>query len=316
MFSPTRTYVTLLSAAFLIACVARSDPTTTPQAQPTYSWALDRLDQRSLPLSKKPFKTKATGKGVTIYFFDGGIAHHPDLEGRISDTAYAAFPEENGYACNSHGTAVAGAAAGTSWGVAKQARVVDVKIIQCSSGRGTLEGVALAAEWVIQRHEKTGGPSVVNWSFSVDTGKTVPLMLQVVGMLHNAGITVVIAAGNWDMDACRISPANAPGAIVVGSSTLKDEKAPLSAWGDCITVYAPGDSVPLPTVLYGVDTVIPWWGTSMSAGYVSGAAALYLETHPKARADDVYAYIHSQASPIIKTAYGNFGRLLFLNPRY
>ncbi len=116
---------------------------------------------------------------------------------------------------------------------------------------------------------------------------------------------MVVSAGNVEANACHIAPANAPGTIVVGASrvrkaigadSLLDERAPGTAYGPCIDIFAPGDSVLLPSYdLTGHANSQLWTGTSMSAGYVSGAIALYLESHPWATPDDVADYLHSAA---------------------
>src|ERR1051325_4031497 len=72
----------------------------------TFSFALDRT-----------YRHAGTGRGVTVYVFDGGIAaDHPELAGRVR-TGYTAFPDDPKI-CNPHGTAVAGAVAGATLGVA------------------------------------------------------------------------------------------------------------------------------------------------------------------------------------------------------
>src|SRR5437868_305151 len=85
----------------------------------TVSFALDRIDQRTLPLDRT-YRHYGTGKEVTVYVFDGGVmSSHPELEGRYR-RGFDAFPNEDRI-CNAHGTAVAGAVAGTTLGVAPQA---------------------------------------------------------------------------------------------------------------------------------------------------------------------------------------------------
>src|SRR5688572_10632690 len=56
----------------------------------TVSLALDRIDQRDLPLDRT-YRRRGTGQGVTVYVFDGGImATHPELAGRVRK-GYDAF---------------------------------------------------------------------------------------------------------------------------------------------------------------------------------------------------------------------------------
>jgi subtilisin family serine protease len=269
----------------------------------TVSLALDRIDQQSLPLDRT-YRHFGTGTGVTVYVFDGGILDtHPELAGRVRQ-GFNAFPNEE-HLCNAHGTAVAGAVAGTTLGVAPGAEIVDVKMVECRRLRGTIDAIVQGARWVLADHARhPERRAVANWSFIADTAATIPALDSAVTALTDAGIPVVVSAGNIEMNACRIAPANSPGAIVVGASRVRrigtdstarlvDARTPGTAFGSCLDVFAPGDSVLLPSIEGRVATTQLWTGTSMSAGYVSGAIALYLEAHPNATPAEVADHIRS-----------------------
>jgi subtilisin family serine protease len=289
----------------------------------TVSFALDRIDQRELPLDRT-YRRAGTGQGVTVYVFDGGVSpNHLELAGRVR-LGFTGFPDDPKI-CNPHGTAVAGAIAGTTLGVAPGAQIVDVKMVQCEKLRGTIKAIVDGAHWVIEDHKTHPGPAVANWSFIADTSARIPALDSAVAALHAAGIPVIVSAGNLDIDACHVSPGNAKGAFVVGASAVQssihdglvqweDHRAPGTAWGPCVDVYAPGDSVLLPS-LDNASTPISqlWNGTSMSAGYVSGAAALYLESHPKASPDEVGAALRDNATQnVVRDARAPVSRLLFV----
>jgi subtilisin family serine protease len=272
----------------------------------TVSFALDRIDQRELPLDQT-YRHYGTGSGVSVYVFDGGILDtHPELAGRVR-RGFDAFPNEE-HLCNAHGTAVAGAVAGTTLGVAPEAEIVDVKMVECRRLRGTIDAIVRGARWTIADHARhPERRAIANWSFIADTATNIPELDSAVASLRAAGIPVVVSAGNIEMDACRIAPANSPGAIVVGASRIRragvdanaavvDARAPGTAYGPCLHVFAPGDSVLLPSMEGSKQpTSQLWTGTSMSAGYVSGAIALYLEAHPAATPDGVADYISASA---------------------
>jgi len=296
-------------------------------ASRTVSLALDRIDQHQLPLDRT-YRHAGTGRGVTVYVFDGGVsADHPELAGRVR-RGYSAFPDDPAI-CNAHGTAVAGAIAGKSLGVAPEAEVVDVKMVQCEKLRGTIRGIVEGARWVIDDHKKyPGTPAVANWSFIADTAARIPALDSAVTALRAAGIPVIVSAGNLDINACRVSPGNAEGTIVVGASSLMrdsdraineplDRRAPGTAWGPCVDIYAPGDSVLLPSLDKDRSPTVQLWnGTSMSAGYVSGAAALFLEAHPDATPDDVGAHLKQSATKnVVREARSPFSRMLYVGPR-
>lgn len=300
------------AAVGVVASAGRSVPGAasepTPSALPvltaltearTVSLALDRIDQHDLPLDRT-YRHFGSGRGVTVYVFDGGVMEtHPELAGRVR-RGFDAFPGEVGL-CNAHGTAVAGAVAGRTLGVAPEAQVVDVKMVECRRMRGSIDAIVRATEWVLADHARHPGErAVANWSFIADTAAAVQALDTAVTRLRAAGIPVIVSAGNVELDACRISPGNAPGVVVVGASrvrrvtesTVTDARAPHTAFGPCIDVFAPGDSVLLPGLdPSGVAITQLWTGTSMSAGYVSGAAALYLEANPGATVDEVRAHI-------------------------
>jgi subtilisin family serine protease len=294
----------------LVASAGRSIRTTVPIAYMearTVSFALDRIDQHTLPLDRL-YKHFGSGRGITVYVFDGGVMEtHPELVGRVR-RGFDAFPNE-AHLCNAHGTAVAGAIGGVTLGVAPDVEIVDIKMVECSRMRGTIDAIVRGAAWVIEdaaRHP--GRRAIANWSFIADTSSGIPALDSAVKALREAGIPVVVSAGNVEMDACRIAPGNAPGALVVGASRvhrtderiegpLADERAPGTAYGRCIDVFAPGDSVLLPSMdSRHRATEQLWTGTSMAAGYVSGAIALFLEAHPYATPDAVTDHVLATAS--------------------
>jgi subtilisin family serine protease len=289
----------------------------------TVSLALDRIDQRDLPLDRT-YRRRGTGQGVTVYVFDGGImASHPELAGRVRK-GYDAF-DGDGDVCNAHGTAVAGAIAGKTLGVAPEARIVDVKMVECSKLRGTIKAIVDGANWVIADHRKHGGPAVANWSFIADTASRIPGLDSAVAALRAEGIAVIVSAGNVEVNACRVSPGNAEGAVVVGASTIvrdrssnkvSDRRAYNTAYGQCVDFYAPGDSVLLPSFdVARTPSVQLWNGTSMSTGYVSGAVALFLEANPKASPDDALRYLRGTATMnVVQNTYAPISWLLYVGP--
>jgi subtilisin family serine protease len=319
-FEADRTAPSETESSFSLAALARRGNAV---ATKTTSVALDRIDQRQLPLDAT-YRRSGSGRGVTVYVFDGGVSPtHPELAGRVR-TGYTAFPSDPKI-CNAHGTAVAGAIAGATLGVAPEAEIVDVKMVQCGTLRGTIKGIVDGAKWTIEDHKVRGGAAVANWSFIADTAADIPALDSAVAALRAAGIPVIVSAGNVDVNACKVSPANAAGTIVVGASAVGsdsvggqkvtiDRRADNTAWGPCIDVFAPGDSVLLPSLDPEGRAISQLWnGTSMSAGYASGAAALFLEVAPKATPDDVADYLRRSATPgAIRNAGAESGRLLYV----
>jgi subtilisin family serine protease len=296
--------------------VARANTRRPMTTYLTVSRALDRLDQRGATLDGQ-FRHAGSGRGVTVYVFDGGIlATHPDLAGRVRRGYDAFAPQDT--PCNGHGTAVAGAIGGTTLGVAPEVALVDVVIIHCATQRGTVRAMTDGVAWVLADHARHGGPAIVNWSLVAKTDGHVRALDRAVAALEAAGLAVVVAAGNVDQDACRISPANAPGALVVGASTVApdtmDTRVQGTARGPCVPLYAPGENVLVPS-LEGRAMVQPWTGTSMAAGYVSGALALRLEASPGLSPQALQRSLLADATPGVMHGTGaTTARLLYVGP--
>ena len=111
---------------------------------PTPAWGLDRVDQREkvgLPGSTSAYGYRSAGAGATIYIGDTGIFPHTDFAGRLSTSGFSSINDGNGTVdCNGHGTHVAGTAAGTQYGLAKNARLVTVRLLDCT-GSGKYSSV-------------------------------------------------------------------------------------------------------------------------------------------------------------------------------
>jgi subtilisin family serine protease len=239
---------------------------TAAQSGPPYG--LDRIDQRNRPLSGT-YIYNYTGSGVRAYIIDTGLrAGHSQFGGRASNV-YDAFGG-NGQDCNGHGTHVGGTVGASTYGVAKGVMLRGVRVLNCS-GSGSNSGVVAGIDWVRANHIK---PAVANMSLG---GAASSATDTAVNNLHNAGVTVVVAAGNSNVDACTQSPARAANAVTVGATTSTDARASYSNFGPCLDIFAPGSSVT--STWYTSDTATNTIsGTSMASPHVAGAAALYLQT--------------------------------------
>jgi len=242
------------------------------QTQSGAPWGLDRIDSLALPLDGIYTFTK-TASTVTTYVVDTGVrASHLDFGGRVAAGFTSVADGRGTDDCNGHGTHVAGTIAGTSFGVAKAATVVPVRVLACD-GAGTLSGVIAGLDWIGANHT-LGSPAVVN--MSLGGGASSSLDAAVSGLISK-GISVVVAAGNSAADACTTSPARVPAAITVAASTSADSFATYSNFGNCVDVIAPGSSIA--STWFSSDTASAVAsGTSMAAPHVAGAVALLLES--------------------------------------
>src|SRR6185436_13290597 len=83
----------LAGSSSFYSLVSSSARVSTVYSSRTISFALDRIDQRGLPLDQT-YSHAATGKGVTVYVFDGGVSPtHPELAGRVR-MGYSGFPDD------------------------------------------------------------------------------------------------------------------------------------------------------------------------------------------------------------------------------
>ncbi len=243
------------------------------------SWGLDRIDQRGAQLDgfyhwySPPLATE-----VHAYVLDSGIrATHQDFGQRV-DTAqgYTSIMDGRGFDdCNGHGTHVAGIIGGETHGVSKSVTLHPVRVLDCY-GRGTLSTVIAGIDWVTQRMIEAPHPAVANLSLQTAPSRILDNAVQA---SIASGVVYVIAAGNSSDSACDYSPARVPEALTVGASTGSDELAVFTGRGECVDLFAPGESVRSAYNRSDTDAVY-LSGTSMAAPHVAGAAANLLAQAP------------------------------------
>lgn len=266
-----------------------------------YSWGLNRIDQKSLPLStitvsNSGFNRYTTGTGVTAYIIDTGIysGHSQFTTGtslRVAKGGFTSIKDGRGTEdCNGHGTHVSGTVGGNTSGVANQVTLVPVRVLNCQ-GFGTWSGVAAGIDWVASN---ATGKSVANMSLGGGASDTVDTAVR---NLIAKGVTVVVAAGNSNTDACLSSPARVTDAITVGASDSNDVKASYSNYGTCVDIYAPGTDIKSAWIgsTTASNTIS---GTSMATPHVTGIVARYLQTASATLPVDVAKAVLAAKNPL------------------
>jgi subtilisin family serine protease len=248
-------------------------------------WGLDRIDQAgpvgtvTSGVTSGSYTYNATGSGVTAYVVDGGVrTSHSQFGGRAAIAADyigtdGCTTTSTNDDCNGHGTHVAGTIGGSTYGVAKGVTIRSVKVCN-SSGSCPLDAIIAGMNFVMNEHYTYPSvPKVANMSLG---GSPSDSLDYSVFTAIDAGVTVVVAAGNSGWFAGSFSPARLAQAITVGASGPTDQGASFSNFGPPVDVWAPGEGVLSAWFGNDNDTNIIS-GTSMASPHTAGAVALYLQ---------------------------------------
>jgi subtilisin family serine protease len=249
---------------FALQDEARSTSAATREGDP----AQYILDKMHLPQAHE----LAKGNKVLVAVIDSGIdATHPDLAGDIAGTFDAVG---TGLKAHAHGTAIAGAIAahGRLMGAAPAAQILAVRAFSGddSPDGGTTFAILSGLSWAV-----THGARIINMSFA---GPEDPGIGRGLAAAHDKGVILVAAAGNKGAKSPPLYPAADPNVIAVTATDAGDHLPAFANRGRYVAVAAPGVDLML---LAPNGSLQFSSGTSFSAAYVTGTAALMLERKPE-----------------------------------
>jgi thermitase len=252
----------------------------------------------------------ATGAGVKVAILDTGIdPNHPALAGHIAaaydfvleqpgatELAGGVDTNNDGVADGAwgHGTHLAGIVMLT----APDAQLIVGRVLD-SDGVGDVVTVAAGIRWAIAQ-----GANVINLSLgTLGSSDAIAAALEQAEDHH---VIVIVSAGNWGAEFPQEFPARSSHAIAVAASDAFGAPAPWTSYATYVKVSAPG---------IGIRSTYPggeyrlWSGTSMSAPFVAGTAALLLEMHPTWSGYYVMKRIRDNAAPLNSVAVAQSGKL-------
>jgi Subtilase family len=251
-------------------------------------------DQKSVPAEGDPAQYALTklrlpeahalsrGSNVTVAVIDSGIdVTHPELADAIAESFDALGAKEGPHV---HGTGIAGAIVSHArlMGSAPKARILAIRAFgAAASGAESTSFVILKSLDFAASH----GAQIVNMSFA---GPKDPLVERGIEAAAAKGMVLVAASGNAGPKSPPLYPAANPNVIAVSATDAHDRLFAASNRGGHIAVSAPGVDIflPAPNGKYQMTS-----GTSFSAAYISGLAALMMERNPQLKADEVRAIL-------------------------
>ncbi|KAH6619980.1 alkaline serine protease Alp1 [Boeremia exigua] len=240
-------------------------------------WSLGDLSHKAAGSTQYVYDSSA-GAGMTAYVFDTGIRlTHQEFEGRarfgINGVTNSTDPSNASKDTDGHGTHCAGTVAGKTYGAAKKASLVDVKVFDGASGSisATLTGIQWAVNDVVSR----GAQRTSVFSMSLGAETTATLLDDAVKAAYDVGILSIVAAGNADAPVGNNSPARLAQSFTVAMSRPDRGRVSLIAnvfgsnYGPEVDVFAPGSDIVSASHLSDTGTSSKT-GTSMATPLVAG----------------------------------------------
>ncbi|KAI1090663.1 subtilisin-like protein [Rostrohypoxylon terebratum] len=240
-------------------------PNNVPSSSPTANtWGLGRISHRDAGI---PTYVDEDDSPTFAYMLDTGIRiTHQEFGGRATwgQNFIDGSQDDDD---NGHGTHTAATVGGNTVGVNNSTKLIAVKVLDENSS-GAWSGMIAGIQWAVEDAQSQGmiARSVIN--MSIGGPKYQPLN-DCVKNAVDAGMTIVVAACNYGVNACTYSPASAPEAITVAAVDESDTRPDWSNYGACVDIFGPGDNIY--SAWNDADTSYQTLsGTSMASPYIAG----------------------------------------------
>ncbi|KAI8939136.1 hypothetical protein NX059_004970 [Plenodomus lindquistii] len=214
-------------------------------------WSLGDLSHKEAGSTEYVYDSTA-GEGTTAYVFDTGIRlTHQEFEGRarfgINGISNSVDPSGASNDTDGHGTHCAATVAGKTYGVAKNASLVDVKIFDGAAG--TTSWFLTGIEWAINDVVSRGAQNTSVFSMSFGAQTSSDLHGEAIKAAYDAGILSIVSAGNSNQPIEEFTPARIPEAFTVGMTQPDRGRVNIyediygSNYGPEMDVFAPGRDI-------------------------------------------------------------------------
>ncbi|KAF4549875.1 Cuticle-degrading protease-like protein 2 [Elsinoe fawcettii] len=244
----------------------------TSQTGATYG--LGKISHRSTAASTTYVYDTSAGANTCSYVVDTGIyTAHPDFGGRAVQGVNYVEAESNAN-LQGHGTHVAGTIGSRTYGVAKQTKLIAVKVCNQAGGCDASDVVA-GLTWLTRDKATRGCAAGTTANLSLGSTQTSwQAVRDAVTTASSNGVFVAVAAGNSNINAANTYPASAPNACTVGSVDSSNARSSFSNYGAVVDVFAPGSAViSLANSGSGTRSLS---GTSMASPHIAGLGAYLL----------------------------------------
>ncbi|GAA6172035.1 hypothetical protein NBRC116592_17050 [Colwellia sp. KU-HH00111] len=261
----------------------------------------------------KAMTKSVQNKKLRIAVIDGGFEDHEDLEwaygynffrewGEVRGPEFRDLTEEQKMCTGGHGLGVAsiiGAKSNNGIGISGIVNGEMIALRALSCGIGPLSGVAdailHAAGAEVDDIPVIPQVDMINISMGGELPSCPSYLQDAIDYANGKGIMIFVAAGNQNVDANGVVPAQCKGIFVTGATEQSGYKTEFSNYGSKVDAMAAGYDV----IGYSSDGILGWWeGTSQASPLALGIAALGLQHNPDLSREELFTYLKVTADSI------------------